>query len=223
LNPALRSSAAHVFVESLLSPVLSTDDVHHLRRVLRLRATDRISISDGRGGWAIGVLAADDQVELLADVVREDAASPVTIAVGIPKGDRPEWMVQKLTELGVGTIAFMECARSVVRWDGERGERQLARLRRVAREAAMQSRRVWLPTIPPVQPFAAVAASPGAAVAEPGGGPLGASISTVLIGPEGGFTTDELACGAPLIDLSDQVLRVETAALVAAVLLTRSR
>ena len=63
------------------------------------------------------------------------------------KGDRPEWTVQKLTELGVDRIVPLRAARSVVRWDGERGAAAVERLRRVAREAAMQSRRCRLPEV----------------------------------------------------------------------------
>ncbi len=72
---------------------------------------------------------------------------PCTIAVAIPKHDRPEWLVQKPTELGVDRIVFLHAERSVVRWDGDRAERHLARLAAVAVEALMQSRRVWLPEI----------------------------------------------------------------------------
>ena len=53
MNPLLRESAAHVFVESLEVPDLSSDDAHHLQRVLRIRPTDVISVSDGHGRWAL--------------------------------------------------------------------------------------------------------------------------------------------------------------------------
>ena len=65
---------------------------------------------------------------------------PSTIAVAIPKQDRPEWLVQKATELGIDRIVFLHAERSVVRWDGARAERHLTRLARVAGEAMMQSR-----------------------------------------------------------------------------------
>ena len=55
----LRGSAAHVFVESLDAPVLREDDEHHLRRVLRIRHTDSISVGDGAGGWLVANLLAD--------------------------------------------------------------------------------------------------------------------------------------------------------------------
>ena len=63
------------------------------------------------------------------------------------KGERPEWVVQKLTELGIDRIVPLRTERSVVRWTGERGQATVERLRRVAREAAAQCRRVWLPEV----------------------------------------------------------------------------
>ncbi|CAB4853669.1 unannotated protein [freshwater metagenome] len=150
-------------------------------------------------------------------VIHEPVVPAVTIAAAIPKGDRVEWMVQKLTEVGVGEIVLLHCARSAVRWEGERGQKQLAKLRKIAREAAMQSRRVWLPTVSGPVEYAEMAAREGAVIAEPDGPPFtGATV--VIVGPEGGFTPDELALAQATVSLSAQVLRVETAAVVAAVL-----
>jgi 16S rRNA (uracil1498-N3)-methyltransferase len=143
------------------------------------------------------------------------------VVSAIPKGDRPEWIVQKLTEIGATSIGFMQCDRSVVRWDTERGHRQIERLRRVAREAAMQSRRLWLPEIADVVPFAAAASSRSCALADPDGDGLTAEVDTVLVGPEGGFTDAELAVVARRVSLSTHVLRVETAAFAAAMMLTQ--
>src|SRR6478609_8691653 len=78
-------------------------------------ACETVTVSDGRGRWRTarwraGGLEADGEV-------RADETPPgVTIAAAIPKGDRLEWMAQKLTEVGVGTIVLVDCARSVVRW-----------------------------------------------------------------------------------------------------------
>jgi 16S rRNA (uracil1498-N3)-methyltransferase len=144
---------------------------------------------------------------------------PITVAFAVVKGQRPEWAVQKLTEIGVDRIVPVLAARSVVRWaPGEHGG-QLTRLRRVAREAAMQSRRAWLPVVDGVTPFAAMAAEPGAALAHPGGAPPSLGTPTVLVGPEGGWDRAELGAGPPLVGLGAAVLRTETAALVAATLL----
>ena len=220
MNPALRSSAAHVFVESLEAPELEPDDEHHLLRVLRLRDGQLVSVSDGAGSWRLTAVAGR-RLQPTGPVERSSQLAPaLVIAAAIPKGDRVEWMVQKLTEIGVRGVTFLHCARSVVRWEGERGERQLQRATRVAREAAMQSRRVWLPELSGPAALGSVAGRPNAVLAEPSGIPpsaLGIRPSVVVIGPEGGFSPDEVAVGAPLVSLGDTVLRVETAALVAAV------
>ena len=138
------------------------------------------------------------------------------------KGDRPEWTVQKLTEAGVDHIVPMTTARTVVRWDASRALHQVSRLRSVARAAAMQSRRVWLPVVAEVQPFSVVAAA-GAAVAQMGGLPPSLSYSTILVGPEGGWDDAELALGLPLVGLGPTVLRAETASLAAGLLLCALR
>lgn len=219
MNPALRHSAAHAFVESLTTPLLTDTDAHHLLRVLRVRPTDTISISDGLGQWAPATLHSDGTVQVQGPVTADAVPTHVTIGVAIPKGDRPELIVQKLTELGVRTVAFMHCERSVVRWDDDRARRQLDRLRRVAREAAMQCRSTWLPQVPDVQPFTALVAAGDVVLADPEGAPLRRGTRTVLIGPEGGFTDAELAAGASRASVSTQILRVETAAIAVAALL----
>jgi 16S rRNA (uracil1498-N3)-methyltransferase len=221
VNPALRSSAAHVFVASVEVPEPSPDDLHHLVRVLRLRDGEVVTVSDGVGAWRVTELAGGALVPR-GEVQRVEAPQPCTIAAAIPKGDRLEWMVQKLTEVGVTEIVLVHCARSVVRWDGDRAAKQLARLQRVAREAAVQSRRVWLPTLRGPVPFAEAAMIPGVVLAEPDGQP-GIAASAVIIGPEGGFSAEELSLPLARLRLVDTVLRVETAAVVAASALLTTR
>ena len=94
---------------------------------------------------------------------------PLTVAVTPPKGDRLEWLVAKCTEVGVDRIVLLEAERSVVRWRGDRADKQLERLRRIAVEASMQSRRVWLPVLE--GPVPALTFLPDVTVAEPGGRP----------------------------------------------------
>jgi len=222
VNPALRGSAAHVFVTSLDAPELSADDEHHLRKVLRIRDTDTITLGNGAGSWVTARLTAAELVVTSAPSV--EVAAPRTVVISaIPKGDRPEWIVQKLTEIGVDKIGFMDCARSVVRWDEARARKQFERLHRVAREAAMQSRRVRLPEIGPVVTFQQAAATGCTALAEPDGGALDPAVDTILIGPEGGFTQGERELVTRRVALSANVLRVETAALAAGFLLTQSK
>jgi len=127
--------------------------------------------------------------------------------------------VQKLTELGVDRIVPFAAARSVARWDGDRAERHVARLRKVAREAAMQCRRAHLPVVDDVVDFATAAAIPGACLADAGGAPPSLDRAVVLVGPEGGWSDEERSAGLPTVGLGAHVLRAETAALTAGALL----
>lgn len=224
MNPLLRNSGAHVFVESLSAPRLEHADEHHLGRVLRLGDTDPITVSDGRGRWAPATWSRLRGVVLTGEVVEEPAQAPLVIGCAVPKGDRPDLIVQKLTELGIDVISFFEAARSVVHWDGDRWSKQHERLSRIAREAAMQSRRVVVPRVE-FTTFEQLIGGDGIAIAEVGGrDQLDESVRGVLVGPEGGFDRDELDFMVPKVSLSRHVLRVETAAIVAAaVLVSRHR
>jgi 16S rRNA (uracil1498-N3)-methyltransferase len=216
------AAAAHVFVDDLARPVLAADDRHHLERVLRLRAGETVTVSDGRGAWCTARFGP--QLEPTGEVGQVGRPDPlVTVAFAVPKGDRPEWLVQKCTELGADVLVPLVTARSVVRWDPDRATRQVARLARVAREAAMQSRRAWLPSVQPVAPVTALAHAAGAAAAEPGGDPPTLRLPTVLVGPEGGWAPGELPEDLPRIGLGPNVLRTETAAVLAVGLLATLR
>ncbi|HRE03266.1 MAG TPA: RsmE family RNA methyltransferase [Ilumatobacteraceae bacterium] len=223
MNPALRRSSAHVFVEALTAPSLDERDRHHLLRVLRLRAGEAVTVSDGAGAWRVCRLGPEGTLTPDGDIVvghsRGDSPSvSLTVGVAIPKAERPEWIVQKLTEIGVDHIVFVAAARSVVRWDAAKAARNLERL--VAREAAMQSRRLTIPVVDgPLalsELLAASSASAALALAEPGEADLDPSINGVLIGPEGGWSPAELDLVERRVGLGPTVLRVETAALVAA-------
>lgn len=191
--------------------------------MLRLRPGDPLTVSDGAGGrLACRFGPALEPVGEVETVAR--AGPQVTVAFAVVKGQRPEWAVQKLTEIGVDRIVPLLSARSVVRWPPGEAGTQVARLRRVAREASMQSRRVWLPVVDTVTPFQVLAGEPGAAIAHPGGGPPSLDRPVVLIGPEGGWEEAELAAaGAERVGLGPSVLRTETAAVVAGTLLCALR
>ena len=209
---------AHAFVADLGSPELDLADRHHLERVLRLRAGDEITVSDGRGRWRARRLGP--ALEPAGPVIRDPRPAPViTVALDLVKGERPEWAVQKLTELGADGIVPFVAGRSVVRWDDERAGRQAERLRRVAREAAMQCRRTWLPDVEEVATFEAVAGRRGAVLADREGGPPSLATGPVLVGPEGGWSDEERTRDLPRMALGQHVLRTETAAAAVATLL----
>jgi 16S rRNA (uracil1498-N3)-methyltransferase len=224
-------AVAHVFVADLDVPELDEPDRHHLSHALRLRPGEEVTVSDGTGRWRScrfvtgrpGGGRPSVALEPEGPVIYEEPPLPA-VAVGfvVTKGSRPEWVVQKLTEVGVDRIVPLSSSRAVVRWDTARAARNVERLRRVAREAAMQSRRNRLPEVTDVLSFADVAVA-GAALAEAGGTAPSLERPFVLVGPEGGWDHAELACGLPLVDLGPTRLRAETAAVAAGVLLCALR
>ena len=224
MNAVLRNTKAHVFVDNLSVPELHPDDEHHLLRVLRVRDGDAVSVSDGLGGWLLASMTRSGELVGQADVVHEPAP---TYAIGVAfapvKGEKPEVIVQKLTELGVDDIVPLTSTRyAVVRWDEARADRQHQRLVKVAREAAMQSRRVWLPRVR-VGTTLEMVLHEGAAFAEPGGVEVGAQHHMIVIGPEGGFAPEELAMSRECVSLGESILRAETAAIVAGTLMAKCR
>lgn len=211
----------HVFVSEIEAPELEVPDRHHLRNVLRLNEGDLLTISDGEGRWR--QCRFGRFVEPIGDVVVVPPPDvEVTIGFSLIKGRRPDLVVQKLTELGVDRIVPLSAARSVVRWDQEKARTQHERLLRVAREAGMQSRRVRLPVIETLSEVLPVANGAGVTMAEPGGGLVNLAYPTILVGPEGGWTDDELG-DRRRCSLGATVLRAETAAIVAGSLLTAVR
>lgn len=212
----------HVLVDDLDLPVLTDDDRHHLDRVRRIASGASITLGDGAGRWRTARFG--DPITVVGDVWVEPEPEPrLTVAFALVKGTRPEWVTQKLTELGVDVIIPFEATRSVVRWDPRRRDQNHRKLERVVREAAMQARRAWLPEVRPVMSFDDVASLPGAVLAHRDGGPITAAHTTVLIGPEGGWSEEELAAGHPHVGLGPQVLRAETATLAAGTLLCAHR
>jgi 16S rRNA (uracil1498-N3)-methyltransferase len=200
------------FVEDLARPQLGDDDRHHAERVLRLRVGESLTLSDGRGG-AVGARWTADGPEVTAAVVTEDRPeSALTVCFALVKGAKPELVVQKLCELGVDRIVPFVAERSVVRWDDAKADRAVERLSAVARGAAMQSHRWWLPEVTPVATFAQVAVAP-AVLAERGGRAPSGTDFCVLVGPEGGWSDAERDVPLERVEFGRNVMRAETAAI----------
>jgi 16S rRNA (uracil1498-N3)-methyltransferase len=218
------SARAHVFVTDLGRPALGAADRHHLTRVLRLPPGSEVTAADGAGRWRPCHLTGGDTLAVDGpEVVDARPEPPLTVAFALVKGNRPELVVQKLTELGVDSIVPFVAARSVVRWDATKAIRQADRLKDIARQAAMQCRRTRLPAVAPVATFGEVAAHDGAALADADGEAPTLGLPVVLVGPEGGWTSAERSSGLPIVRLGGHVLRAETAAIAAGVLLTALR
>ena len=209
---------AHAFVVDVEHPELEDHDRHHLERVLRLRAGDLLTIADGAGRWREVRFGVELEPTGVVEIA-ERPAPEITIGFALVKGGRPELVVQKLTEIGVDRVIPFVAERSVVQWEGDKAVRNHARLTTVAREAAMQSRRSWLPVVEPLTSFAEVAARPGATRADRGGEPPTLERPILLVGPEGGWSDSEREVGGPTVGLGSTVLRAETAAIVAAAVL----
>jgi len=225
-DPEGKKLGPQVFVDSLDQPELSATDRRHLTGSLRLRAGDALVVADGVGAWRPARLGpgSDPGLEAVGPIVRVARPTPeIAIALAPAKGDRPDWAVQKMTELGADRIMVFSAARSVVRWEGERASSHLARLRRICREASMQCRRLWLPVVEEVKSFASLVARPGATLAVAGGEAPTLERPLVLIGPPGGWTDEELEALPATVGLGPNILRSETAAVTAAALLAALR
>ncbi len=207
-------TAPHVIVADVGAPDLADGDRHHLERVRRLRSGDLVSVTDGSGRWRWCRFGA----ELVAETeVVVDAAPtpPIGVAFALVKGSRPDLVVQKLTELGVDRIVPFVAERSVVRWDDAKSAKQSERLDRIAREAAMQSRRTWLPVVGAVTTFDEVVGMDDVVAADIGAPAPAPGAALVMVGPEGGWSDAERVRLPALVGLGPTVLRAETAAIAA--------
>ena len=173
----------------------------------------------------MATLQSDGELELIGE--RTTTLAPtrlLTVAFAPTKGDKPDDVVRKLTEIGIDRIVpIADTKRGVVRWDMSKATKHVERLRRIAREAAMQSRRLWLPEITLPCALVEVLSRYSAVLADPDGALIGPTHSCIAIGSEGGFSPEELELGSQHVSLGQGVLRGETAAIVAGALMAAQR
>jgi 16S rRNA (uracil1498-N3)-methyltransferase len=214
----------------------------HLRDSLRIRAGDRITVADRHRRRYLIEIEQLDRARLVGRVTQEERAAPphapqLVAGVSLLKSDRMDWGIQKATELGVHRIVPLISARAVVRPRTERIDSRLERWRRIALDAAQQAERWDVPLVEaPREAPAFFTEQPGGArkliLQERGGGeslrtvalPSGPHSTIALaIGPEGGWTPEELARAADAmfaaVTLGERILRAETAAIAALALL----
>jgi 16S rRNA (uracil1498-N3)-methyltransferase len=214
------------------------DAANHIGRVLRLQRGDPLTVFDGRGGeYAARIEEFRNSTVIVlvgepSTVVRESPLS-LTLAQGVSRGERMDWVVQKATELGVSRIVPVLTERTVVRLDAKQAERKLLHWRGIATAACEQSGRDRIPAIDePLDLAAFLAAADGhatRALLSPAGNLRIAELARpeagmiVLIGPEGGLAESEqraaMAAGFLAVRLGPRVLRTETAAVAALTLL----
>ena len=204
------------------SVTLTGDEAKHAVTVARTRVGERLSIGNGRGLIATGVVSTLDPFSIEVEGVRVEAASDpqLWLVQALAKGDRDELAVQAATELGISGVVPWAAERSVTRWDGAKAEKGLARWQAIVREASKQSIRAWVPEVAALtattsitgfalvlDPTADLALS---TVELPGAGSI-----SLVVGPEGGISPRELDLleqkGAVRVRLGAEILRTSTA------------
>lgn len=214
---------------------LAGDEGRHAVTVKRTRVGETILVADGLGRALDLLVSSIDGKSLTGQVQAvHDYHQPRwtwRVVQGLAKGDRGDLSVEILTEVGVHFLSAWQSRRSIVKWDAK-ADKGLAKWQATAREAAKQSRRAWVPQVHPelITPKSLArhleqvgglvlvaheeATTPLASVALPDAGPV-----TLLVGPEGGISPEEIAeltaAGAIPVLISDGVLRASTAGAVA--------
>ncbi|GAA1478935.1 16S rRNA (uracil(1498)-N(3))-methyltransferase [Nocardioides aestuarii] len=218
------------------------DEAHHAVAVRRVRAGERLQLTDGAGTLVEGAVRATGKRQLtltVDDLRRVPRTEPELVVVqALPKGDRGELAVEVLTEVGVARIVPWAAERSVAVWKGERAVKSLARWRSTAREATKQARRSWLAEVDELAltgdvleliegaDLAVVLHEAETAALADVEVPVAGRL-VVVVGPEGGLTDEEVGAfaeaGAVPVRLGAEVLRTSTAGVAAcAALLSRT-
>ena len=211
---------------------LEGDEARHLARVMRAKTGDTVELFDGQGtSWTATVQAIQrNHVLLRLDQKQSETISnkpTITLAVALPKGDRQKWLIEKITELGTDSLIPLTTTRSVA----EPTAAAISRLQRGVIESCKQSGRNRLLEITQPQSLHNLLTTSSASLrilACPDGTPMQSillkPIDNILIaiGPEGGFTDEEIrtanASGFAQMSLCQNILRIETAAIAAAVI-----
>lgn len=210
------------------SVVLRGDEARHLSSAMRITVGESVLVGDGRGRLARCVVHGVHRGEIVLAIAGVDDLPParaLTVVQAVPKGERGDLAVELLTEAGVSEIVPWQSMRTVSDW---RGKEQVKRQRweRVARAAAKQSRRAWLPTIgdhvtglPHVAGTTLILHEEAAASLFELDLPTGPM--TVVVGPEGGLADQEVAglvnSGARAVRMGPEILRTSTAGAAACV------
>jgi 16S rRNA (uracil1498-N3)-methyltransferase len=230
-------SRALFYVDSLPaaggSAVVDGDEGFHASTVRRMRVGEELDLSDGAGMLAHCVIEEAVKGRLTARVLSvasvPASTPPVTVVQALPKSERSELAIELATEAGADAFVAWQSERCVARWDGAaKIEKGLRRWASVARSAARQSRRPWVPSVSGPVGTDELVSSLGAlalVLHELATVPLRdipvaqADSVTLIVGPEGGISEAEIerltAAGAVPVRLGPSVLRTSTAAAVA--------
>lgn len=209
---------------------LAGDEFHHAAHVARVREGEEIELFDGRGAAATGRIESIERdhlvVRVISPVASREPRIAITLAMAIIQLDRFELVLQKATELGVAAIVPLVTDRVEIRPERYRGK--LERWNRIVFEAVKQCGRAAIPRIATPSSFADVIAGGGAKIVFDADAEVDSIDSsfdrvTLFIGPEGGWSENELALtrrqGCAFQRLGPRRLRAETAAIVAAAIM----
>ena len=214
----------------------------HISKSLRAKPGDRLLFNDDQGRRYYTTVTQITKIALRATIQQVEAPPPSTrppliLAQALLKGEKMGWVIQKATELGVSAIIPLITDRIILKLSGKQEETHQARWQRIALEAAQQSERWTLPTILPLQTFQQFLERPQQnppilmAEREKGASLLTIPCSTekpelgvtVVIGPEGGWSGEELKAAQTnnwtFASFGKEILRAETASLAALAIL----
>ena len=218
---------AKYFFEPSKSPILTGDTAHHLANVLRMKVGDSLILCDGNSTDYNAIIEYIKKNEIGFKILNSSPSLTepeafITLYQGIPKSDKLDLIVQKCVELGVSRIVPVETGRSVSKISGSK---KIERLQKIALSAAEQSMRGIVPEVCEAVTFKNATKTANAIVAYEN--ETSAMLKQVLpqatidiwIGPEGGFTQDEITTlrnyGGKTVSLGPRILRTETAAIAA--------
>lgn len=215
------------------SVILEDTEAHHLIHVLRHQPNDVVELFNGEGLVAscrvVSIRKRDVALEILTSIRVPQQPAQLTLATAVPKGDRFDWLIEKATELGVHQLVPLTTVRSVV----DPRSSKLDKLRQTVITACKQSGRNHLMSISAVTTWSEFlnqfAGNHRVMVAHPQGEPIVAALEhaatgprqiAIAIGPEGGFSDEEIGsavgAGARSVHLGQHILRIETAAIALA-------
>lgn len=214
---------------------LDDSEVHHAVQVMRVRAGESLHVLDGQGRIAHGVLNIRNRRTAHVETVEISLQAPsplasVTLAAALCKTARWEWMLEKITELGVGRLLPMVTEHCVARPPAGKTQDKLEKWKSICIRACKQSHNAWLPEMPGLLSFSDWIADPAdlrlAGAITEDAAPLGRALPqwpltdrqvSVAIGPEGDFSAHEYTQlrdgGVHLVSFGELILRCETAAL----------
>ncbi|SHI37368.1 16S rRNA (uracil(1498)-N(3))-methyltransferase [Propionispora hippei] len=212
-------------------------DAYHMSRVLRMKPGERVTLIAEDGQAVIAVIQQVEEYRIRLcpeEIIKEEKESPVRVSLAqcLPKSDKMDYIVQKAVELGADSIIPVISQNTVVRYDAKKKAERVSRWQKIAAEAAKQSGRLQVPVVEAVQDldqlFQHIDKESKVLLLYEGQADTtlkqvlrqeDSLRYTIIVGPEGGFTPDEVqlcrSLGALVITLGPRILRTETAPVAA--------